>query len=74
MGGDPARIKLYGIVNGRCEDLTGCEFAGDAVYAVSYGEISCLVSDTTDNGRIDKKSVLKELLDYQSVIPKVSHH
>ena len=71
MGGDSARIKLYGVVNGRCEGLTGGECGGDAIYAVSYREISCLVSDTTDNGMIDKKSVLKELLDYQSVMERI---
>ncbi len=71
MGGYSARIKLYGVVNGRCEGMTSCEFAGDAVYAVSYREISCLVSDTADEGMIDKKSVLKELLDYQSVMERI---
>lgn len=70
MGGDSARIKLYGVVNARCEDLTGGECAGDAVYAVSYREISCLVSDATDDGMVDKKSVLRELLNYQNVMER----
>ncbi len=70
MGGDSARIKLYGVVNGRCEGLIGGECAGDAVYGVSYREISCLVSDTADDGIVDKKSVLKELLNYQNVMER----
>lgn len=70
MGGDSARIKLYGVVNGRSEDLTGGECAGDAVYTVSYREISCLVSDANDDGMVDKKSVLKELLNYQNVMER----
>lgn len=63
-------IKLYGVVSGRGEDLIGGERAGEAVYTVSYGEISCLVSDTADDGMVDKKSVLKELLNYQNVMER----
>jgi len=70
MGGNSARIKLYGVVTGRSEGLTGGECAGDAIYVVSYREISCLVSDTTDDEMVDKKSVLKELLNYQSVMER----
>ena len=70
MGGDSARIKLYGVVNGRSEGFIGGEGAKDAVYTVSYREISCLVSDTTDEGMVDKRSVLKELLNYQNVMER----
>ncbi len=63
-------IKLYGIVNGRCEGMTGGERAGDAFYAVSYKEISCLVSDATNEGMADKKDVLKEMLNYQNVMER----
>ena len=57
MGGDSARIKLYGVVNGRSEEQTGVGSAADQVYTVSYREISCLVSETADDGIADKKSV-----------------
>lgn len=71
MGDNPVRIKLYGVVNGRGEGFVGGEGAKDAVYTVSYREISCLVSDTADAaGMVDKKSVLKELLNYQNVMER----
>ncbi|MBI5234229.1 MAG: GvpL/GvpF family gas vesicle protein [Deltaproteobacteria bacterium] len=72
MDNNPAGIKLYGVINGRGEGLIGAESAGDAVYTVPYREISCLVSDTTDDDRmVDKKGVLKGLLDYQNVMERV---
>lgn len=70
MGGDSARIKLYGVVSGRCEGLTDGVCAADAVYTVSYRDISCLASDATDDGMVDKKSVLKDLLSYQNVMER----
>lgn len=69
MGGDSARIKLYGVVHGQSEGVTGAE-GDDAVYTVPYREISCLASYAPDGVMVDKKSVLKELLDYQKVMER----